>query len=1068
MCVGLNLKRINICIPYIIHVKLINLQVIALYLSKGIDMNEQDASIALGVNLLRALQDPTRHDHAQALEGLEGAVRSGQTEFGQVMLHLFARGTGDVTELQVRQLAGMLVKNFCLRLLVTDDQMLVQALQQVLVESSCDEQPEIRRTSASIIGQLCRGYPTSSWLPLVPHLLNPLQQLVSADLSQHATMAVHPAIYGCTYAIQLISEDGAKKLASESNLLETMFPVLLALLRCPENHVRISALLAIKALLPLLEYSTDSVTEYIRTDVRVRSVEEGSKALIMHIPALLAELSTLTQDAIPEIRCAVCASLVIMIAGPAALLSGCLSDVCRFMLTAVQDKSTDVAKEGLEFWLALLNRNDSHGEIQTHVAALATTCIIYFHMTRDELELKREEAESHASGETFIRLNHRSKGKHGEENGETNTYSLRVMSGRLFEKLTKCFPQEVISTAAPMITVRLNATEDMAMSLPDSDPHFSVIENVSLLRESAMLALGAIVRAGAACRISGDLHGLYPILLSMLEDPMQETRALACWTLSQLDQWVSDDMYSEDEATVERGQINFVQLLQGLLVVMLDAAPGVQDAACNALQHCIETCGCDSILRAGVLVSLTQQIGTAFRSYGVHNKLCLLNLVGCLAQELGADFCAQETGGADSVSHWFPFVLAMFSDEECDATKDNGYVFEVAAECLGEIVAAVGSDIHSYAGLILTRCSYVASQSLTTHATAVESMREEQNKGTVFTSLHQIAESPDSWDLPSKDNVTAALELLTALFDALGTEGVRVLDPSLSPALSVALTVDFQCLQDQETNSCRQAAFGFLASVIESAPWLLCNSVHVDTALNALEVALARFSSCDEKEERYEELLPFNNACYALGVFALAASQNAPIAGLSPDSATQIEAHLSRMSFNLVSAFKTIKGLNCQEAKMTLQTLATCICRLGLVATVRVAVALPEILYNLLSCVALLDVSTERNSEYGHTWCGLLALLHASPRVLLDSAHAGNAFVNLCAQQVAMPMSDTELQGYERMGVQPWTVSPTLLVCDSDINRSIAGILQALAQAQPKTFASLLTEEVKNQLAAFQ
>ena len=76
-------------------------------------MSEPSAdTLQSGLNLLHALQDPSRHDHAQALGALESVVRLGQSDFGQAMVYLFSRGTGDAAEqdLHLRHLAGMLVK----------------------------------------------------------------------------------------------------------------------------------------------------------------------------------------------------------------------------------------------------------------------------------------------------------------------------------------------------------------------------------------------------------------------------------------------------------------------------------------------------------------------------------------------------------------------------------------------------------------------------------------------------------------------------------------------------------------------------------------------------------------------------------------------------------------------------------------------------------------------------------------------------------------------------------------------------------------------------------------------
>jgi hypothetical protein len=67
-----------------------------------------------------------------------------------------------------------------------------------------------------------------------------------------------------------------------------------------------------------------------------------------------------------------------------------------------------------------------------------------------------------------------------------------------------------------------------------------------------------------------------------------------------------------------------------------------------------------------------------------------------------------------------------------------------------------------------------------------------------------------------------------------------------------------------------------------------------------------------------------------------------------------------------------------------------------------------------------------------------------------------------------MPQTESEREDLKKIGCPCWNACPTVLVSDQEFNRSIAAILQALAQAQPKTFAAQLTTEVKSLLAAFE
>jgi hypothetical protein len=62
------------------------------------------------VQLLKALQDPTRSDHALAMQTLLQSVNA-DSAFISTILLIFSRG-GDNTDISIRQLAGLIVKNY--------------------------------------------------------------------------------------------------------------------------------------------------------------------------------------------------------------------------------------------------------------------------------------------------------------------------------------------------------------------------------------------------------------------------------------------------------------------------------------------------------------------------------------------------------------------------------------------------------------------------------------------------------------------------------------------------------------------------------------------------------------------------------------------------------------------------------------------------------------------------------------------------------------------------------------------------------------------------------------------
>ena len=1033
-----------------------------------------------GWNLLKALHDPSRSDHKDALGAMENAVRAGQVDFGLLMLHIFAHGGQPHRDGHLRQLAGIVVKNFCLGLLVPANTPLSAPLQSALLQALRDEQLDIRRTAAALIGSICRGCEWSCWLPL----LSPLMQQVG-DTSAGPTF--EDGMDGCVHALRLVCEDASESLARDpGRCLETLVPLLLQLLPCPHSSIRLSALLAMNALLPLLDYCNSPgglappQRQAAAGGPRLRTVEDGAQALVLRVPALLTLLGNLATDSSPEIRRAVCGALVVLASGPLALLAGCLPSVCAFMEVAVGDAAEGVAKEAIEFWLVLVDSEDdvAYEALHAHVASLSCACILRLTLTAAQLQALREEEESQASGEKRVLLFKRSgRSGGGREDADDNDqlkYTVRRRAALLLDNLASLFPHETAAAATPLIQERLQATADSVLARPPLgiDASMGASENASLLRESAMLALGALA-GGAQALLQPALPQMYPHLLTMLADPMPETRAIACWTLSRFVDWVLEGVQSsESEETVSQGREHFLRLVQGLLGSMVDRVPHVQQAACTALTHLISESDPDLLLGGAgpsLLAPVIQQVGRAFHMYGVKNRLLLLDVVRALAEQLGPDFCAVETGGAAEVKTWLPPVLALFCGGGDD--EDGDVTFSVAAECLVAVVGAMGTDLANYAGGILSRCVFVAQRDLSLYMQAEADMSAEQaqrggGSGSIVSSLEQFAELGDqAWDLPAKDNVSGALELLSALLDASGPEGAAALYAADTAALEGAMQVALQCMRDLQEPTCRQAAFSLLGEVLRSVPVLLFRSEHLTAVLAAVEESLSFFINCDDPQEREAGLMAFNNVCWVLGLLAVASAPQAPVQGLGQGSGAVLQAHLSRLLFPLVTSCNIVSRMKGSDAELTFQNIAICVGRLGMVAPTNVGVVLPEVLGRWLKAMLLLDISDERDSEFGHTWLGLLAVLNAAPRSLLDSARAGAAFVELCAAQVALPLPSEQVEGLLQAGSQPWVVSPSLLVADAEINRSVASILRALQLADPARFAG--NTAIQPLLAAF-
>ena len=1029
-----------------------------------------------GINLLQALHDPSRSDHSLAIETLERAVSTGQISFALVMTQVFAQGASYGVGAHLRQLSGLLIKNFCLVLLVNQSEPISPQFQQALLLSICDEQLDIRRTAGSIVGKICRSCDNFCWFSLFLLIMQRVEKQ-SNDLD-FATLD------GCVYALRLICEDVCDIIARAPDLcLEKLMNRLIIILGCSHSSVRLSSLLAINALLPLLEhcYSVDEEPAFERPkrmqqSQGVRTVYEGACALSYCIPALLSALSSMAADPLPDIRRAVCSALVALAMGSLQFFADGLPSVCNFMEGAVSDAAEEVAKEAIEFWLTLADSEDdlAFEALHKHVVPLTHICVLRLRITRAQLQSDREEQDAQASGEKRVFFYKR--GRADDDDESDIKYTVRKRAALLLDRLALKFPKETTATAIPLIQERLEVTENMLRTnpLPDIDVTMNIADNASLLRESAMLALGALA-SGAHLLLEPALPRLYPLLLSGLADSLPETRAIACWTLTRLHDWVTADVRDPSMKASTRGRSHCLLLLQGLLASMRDPLPYVQQAACTALTRLFSECEPSLLLGEGhqqsILVQITQHLGQAFASYGVKNRILLLDLIRSLAQALGQDFCSEETGGAAEIPRWLPCVLTLFSDE--DDADEGDVTFSVAAECLAAVVGVLGHTLYHYASGIFTRCAHMARRDLQRFVEAEALMKAEGHHvagGTVVTNLNQFTELENSsmreWDLPVKDNITGALELLSALLEALGPEGASGLNvPALSPSWDSALAVALHCARDADEPSCRQAALSFLGEVTRATPALLSDGDRLATALSAVEEGMALFIDC-EQGEREAGMMAFNNVCWLLGLLAIATSPHSAVGGLGRmDERSILQNRLSRLLFPLVTAFRTLSKMQGTDAELTFLNLAICVGRLGMIFPTQVATVLPEIIDRLLSAMLLLDIAVEHDSEFGHTWLGLLSLLEAAPRALLSSKRAGGAFVSLCAAHVSLESKQQRMEQFTA-GTQTWMAAPSLIVSDSQIKSRISSVLQALQREQPSAFATLTSPRL-TKLAAF-
>ena len=97
------------------------------------------------MNLLQALLDPTRHDHTLAMGTL--TENSSNSHFVITILHIFSdpsAGDGNQIDIRIRQLAGLIMKNYVFPNLAALPMEVQLQLKKDVIKALADNTPDIR------------------------------------------------------------------------------------------------------------------------------------------------------------------------------------------------------------------------------------------------------------------------------------------------------------------------------------------------------------------------------------------------------------------------------------------------------------------------------------------------------------------------------------------------------------------------------------------------------------------------------------------------------------------------------------------------------------------------------------------------------------------------------------------------------------------------------------------------------------------------------------------------------------------------------------------------------------
>jgi hypothetical protein len=829
-------------------------------------INEQDLRTA--VHMLQALRDPTRSDHVHALKSLETNVI--QPSFILHILHIFAHGSSIGLSADIRQLAGLIIKNYVFPHLIQLPEMLQVHLKREFMNILHDPLLDLRKTAAILIGKISESFMINFWVDMLPPILDAL------------TMEQFQSNYyffdGCLYAINRICEDSAVKLSLDESIrpLEVLIPKLLLLFQCNDAQVRIRALESYNCLLYLLEGPSSIAVGGLRSrntsyDSNVDSNSVTSNAnkvinhpvanishpLIVNMHRFIESLSVLAQDVNPTVRKCICQSISTIACLQISLLEAYFGNICEFMLITLMDSDESVAMESCEYWNALLHTPDTKRAMLPYLKRLIESLITRLYLTNDQMETERIEEEEEESGERALNIQplfHRAQMNNNNNNNANSSQNSPNGGGGGGNQTTSEEMKENNELSSKW-TLRKQAAlslDIIAMSFPPKDILQAALPKIQacfendqvLIKESGMLALGAL-SSGCLEEMAMYIPQLFPFIIANLKNSLPEMRSISCWVLSRYCRLFGDR--SVTNTFSEELGIQFYNLtLQEFVNTMFDKKSKVQVAACSAICLLVENSfiipvpsdsnsqqtqtGQQQNILISNLQTLLSAISHAFDFYGIKASLILIDLIGTVADTLGSEI-------KPFTATFLPKLMNKFLSFEDFDTR----MFPVL-ECFTSVLPVVGLEAQEYLATIYQRCIRIL-------IAVLVAPQHQQQQLQQHSALHQNTISPNKTNNPqnpthpddiNKDFAVCAMDVISAINEGLGGMFMNVIlqnqnnnnnthtndqKPSADAQYNSDLLLQllFLGLKDPELPELRQSSFSLAGELIKNCFLLIMN-----------------------------------------------------------------------------------------------------------------------------------------------------------------------------------------------------------------------------------------------------
>uniref|UniRef100_A0A8R1XN05 Transportin-1 n=1 Tax=Onchocerca volvulus TaxID=6282 RepID=A0A8R1XN05_ONCVO len=592
---------------------------------------------------------------------------------------------------------------------------------------------------------------------------------------------------GAMGAIQKICEDSADMLTPQEHL-STLIPKLLYFFNSPSPKLRALALNSVNCILLVQTEPLNNIMD-----------------------VFLQHLFALANDADTEVQKQLCRSLTLLLDSHLDKLASQLGNIVEFMLLRTQDPNEATALEACEFWLALAENPQVCREALLpylpKLIPILVRCMRYSDMDvavlkgdideedgaipdrQQDIKPRFHRAKTQTQMQRKCDISAEGEFMDDDDDGDDDSsteWNLRKCSAASLDVLSSIFNDDFLPTLLPILKETL-------------------FHNNWLIKESGILALGAVAE-GCMSGITPHLPELIPFLIISLQDRKALVRSITCWTLSRYCHYVVQQDHN----------MYFKQLLKQLLARILDGSKRVQEAACSAFATLEEEANLELV---PYLPEILATLVEAFNRYQAKNLLILYDAVGTLADSVGPNL---------NEPQYVEIIMRPLMAKWAALGDDDKELFPLL-ECLSSVATALHEAFLPYCEPVFQRCTALIGRCLQQSQLAME--------------------RPSEYDMPDKDFLIVALDLLSGLAEGLAEH----IDSLVGPSQIIALI--YQCAMDSSAEV-RQSSFALLGDLSKACYHYLQPHINIFLPILAQNLDPDSISVC-------------NNSIWAIGEIAM-------------------------------------------------------------------------------------------------------------------------------------------------------------------------------------------------------